>query len=110
MCFAGIQWEGQCHFVHATLKEFNRWLQSHHDCGDFQKFSKDHFWAYADYIYVKNLFEGITDLNMFDEIDWSKMGYSEGQGEDMAIWIGSKNSYTLCHYDTYGYNLVVQVI
>ena len=103
------QWESDCQFIQATLKDFNAWIQNKVNCGPFQLFNKDLHWAYADYIYMKNMFDGIPNIELTNEIDWFKLGFGKSEGQDMAIWIGSKGAYTVCHYDTYGYNLVVQV-
>ena len=61
-------------------------------------------------MYAKELFSSISNFNVFEEVKWSNLGFSEAEGQDMAVWIGSKGSHTVCHYDTYGYNLVIQVL
>lgn len=42
-------------------------------------------------------------------IDWSKFGFSKRNANETTLWIGTKDAYTPCHYDTYGYNLVAQI-
>ena len=49
-------------------------------------------------------------LRTVDFIDWSKLGYTGEEGLDCAIWIGTAGSRTRGHQDTYGYNVVCQVI
>ena len=43
---------------------------------------------------------------ILDAVDWSIFGLPKRNGLDSTIWIGSAESYTPCHQDTYGYNLV----
>lgn len=40
-------------------------------------------------------------------ITFAKLGFE--QTEDVLFWLGSKGANTPCHYDTYGFNIVVQV-
>lgn len=71
------------------------------------KYSSEH-WCYADYKYMNEVFEG--DQEILNDINWSDFGFDLKDGKDTTLWIGSKGAYTVCHYDTYGYNLVIQVI
>lgn len=40
-------------------------------------------------------------------INFNKLGFDNT--EDILFWLGSKGANTPCHYDTYGFNIVVQV-
>lgn len=40
-------------------------------------------------------------------ISFAKLGFEDT--EDILFWLGSKGANTPCHYDTYGFNIVVQV-
>lgn len=42
-----------------------------------------------------------------DGIDFAALGFEEAQ--DILFWIGSQAAHTPCHYDSYGFNIVVQV-
>ena len=84
-------------------------MNGDNQCGMFAPYDWKMFWAYADYMYVKDLFASVLDYDVYDEIKWSNLGFADEEGKDMAIWIGSKGAHTVCHYDTYGYNLVAQV-
>ena len=42
-------------------------------------------------------------------IDWRPFGFEKRNANDSTLWIGTKNAYTPCHYDSYGYNLVAQI-
>jgi len=104
-----VQWEGNCQYIHATLKDFILWKDDEKNCGPFAHYSIEDFWAYADYMYAKDMFSSVSSYDIFKEVNWSNLGFSESEGQDMAVWIGSKGAHTVCHYDTYGYNLVFQV-
>lgn len=40
-------------------------------------------------------------------ISFAKFGFENT--EDILFWLGSKGANTPCHYDTYGFNIVVQI-
>ena len=42
-------------------------------------------------------------------VDWSVLGFSGRDGTQSTFWLGSQGAYTVCHYDTYGCNLVAQI-
>lgn len=41
---------------------------------------------------------------------WNHVGFSEQGIDETTLWIGSRGAHTPCHMDTYGCNLVAQVI
>lgn len=43
------------------------------------------------------------------DVDWSVLGLNGRDGKDSTLWIGSAGTYTPCHQDTYGFNLVAQI-
>lgn len=49
------------------------------------------------------------DEKVLAAVDWCKFGYPNRNGSDSTIWIGSEGSFTPCHQDTYGSNLVAQI-
>lgn len=51
-------------------------------------------------------FQDLPDA-MKDNINFKPLGFENVT--DILYWIGSKGSNTPCHYDTYGFNVVVQV-
>jgi len=63
-------------------------------------------WAYFDYKYMAELFP----KEILDKFDWSFTGLTGRNGHDTTLWIGTKGAHTPCHQDSYGYNLVVQLI
>ena len=70
-------------------------------------FPRSEFWVYADYKYMRHLCSDYPDL--LSSVNWSLLGFEGRSGKDSAIWIGSEGSYTPCHYDTYGCNVVAQL-
>lgn len=65
------------------------------------------YWIYADYKYMSKLCDDRPEL--MQAIDWSVLGFSGRGGADSTLWVGSGESHTPCHYDTYGCNLVAQL-
>jgi len=91
------------------MKEFLDWHRGHSHCIPFQGYEKSKFWCYADYIYILEMFKNEPDFDISQEIAWKNIGFTESDGKDSAIWIGTEGSHTVCHYDTYGFNIVYQV-
>ena len=110
MVSIGVQWDKDCEVIFATINEFIQWttLEDVEDENKFKRFDANKMWAYADYMYLKPLLENMN-INLKEIIDWSKLGFNKEEGVDSSIWIGSKGAYTVCHQDSYGYNLVYQV-
>lgn len=44
-----------------------------------------------------------------NSISFEKLGFGEDITKDILFWLGSAGANTPCHYDTYGFNIVVQV-
>ncbi|CAK8681144.1 unnamed protein product [Clavelina lepadiformis] len=107
--YPGVQWEGDCRYVHSTMKEFLAWIKKQNSGLDFKGIDPNECWGYADYIYMRDLFGNITNFDVFDYVPWHTLGFGPNEGLDSTIWIGTKRANTPCHYDTYGFNLVVQV-
>ncbi|XP_005344951.1 HSPB1-associated protein 1 isoform X1 [Microtus ochrogaster] len=102
------QFETACSYVDATLEEFLAWnCDQSSVSGPFKDYDHSKFWAYADYKYFVNLFEGKTDV--FQEVMWSDFGFPGRDGQESTLWIGSLGAHTPCHLDSYGCNLVFQV-
>ncbi|XP_042220316.1 HSPB1-associated protein 1-like [Homarus americanus] len=103
------QWEASCSTANMTFSEFLQWSRGERTCltSCKQKVNCDDHWAYFDYFYMKDL-----DLvnQMKGVLDWSLFGYSDRGVKDSTLWIGTPGANTPCHIDTYGCNLVAQVI
>ncbi|XP_023339561.1 HSPB1-associated protein 1 isoform X1 [Eurytemora carolleeae] len=63
-------------------------------------------WGYFDYKYMRDLFPPST-LSLFS---WNSLGLKDRDGMDSTLWIGSQGAHTPCHQDSYGYNLVCQLV
>lgn len=131
--------ETQCEHVQATFLDFAEWLENaankhdtlsrDHSVPDKKKlkldnsspnqsphqthinpllhYSPSQYWVYADYKYMTQLCGDQPEL--MEAIDWGVMGFVGRGGADSTLWVGSEESYTPCHYDTYGCNLVAQL-
>nr|XP_033711656.1 HSPB1-associated protein 1 isoform X4 [Tursiops truncatus] len=103
------QFETTCSYVEATLEEFLTWNCDRSSIsGPFRDYDHSKFWAYADYKYFVSLFEDKTDI--FQDVMWSDFGFPGRNGQESTLWIGSMGAHTPCHLDTYGCNLVFQVL
>merc|ERR1719369_212166 len=63
-------------------------------------------WVYYDYKYMTSILHP-PYLPLFS---WSKFGYPGRDGCNSTPWVGSEGAHTPCHQDTYGENLVGQVV
>ena len=70
-------------------------------------YPRDEYWIYADYKYMSHIC--IDHPKLINDIDWSVFGFEGRNGNQSTLWIGSEESCTPCHYDTYGCNLVAQL-
>lgn len=59
-------------------------------------------WGYYSYKYLKE-----CPVECREGVNFDFVGFPEIE-EDISFWLGSKNSHTPCHYDTYGCNIIVQ--
>lgn len=112
-----LQWETSCSSVAATVSQIIEWNLIK-DCQNPTATQKEiqnavgacchkHYWLYADYKYMKNIFNNRPD--MLESLRWEDLGFKGKTGEHSTMWIGTAGAYTLCHYDTYGYNIVIQI-
>ena len=44
------------------------------------------------------------------DVNWGNFGYPERNGFQSTFWFGSMGSFTPCHQDVYGTNLVAQIL
>lgn len=63
-------------------------------------------WAYFDYKYMSHEIHP-TYLPLFS---WDKFGFPDRAGFDSTLWVGTEGAHTPCHQDTYGENLVAQLV
>ena len=43
-------------------------------------------------------------------IDWGAFGFAGRGAEQSTLWLGTAGAHTLCHRDSYGLNLVAQLV
>lgn len=101
-----IQFETDCQYCLATMKEFLDWVDGGQSSEAFESFSPGTHFAYLDYQYMFDLFD--NDEIYLKSVDWNSLGLDR-DGFDSTLWMGTSGSYTPCHYDTYGFNLVAQL-
>ncbi|KAG8178704.1 hypothetical protein JTE90_011630 [Oedothorax gibbosus] len=108
--FKGISWEGNAEFVQATVPQFVSWQAGDilSDENPFKVFDKHQHWAYSSYNYMNGIFP--EDSEIVKDTNWSRFGFPEVTGNDCTFWLGSIGAYTPCHSDSYGCNLVLQVL
>uniref|UniRef100_A0A915L5V0 JmjC domain-containing protein n=1 Tax=Romanomermis culicivorax TaxID=13658 RepID=A0A915L5V0_ROMCU len=103
-----IQWENDCVYENATFDQFQDWLRATKNCPENPMATRDptSHWAYMGYQYMFELFD--KDDDTISAIEWDRLGLDK-DGWQSTIWIGSQGAYTPCHFDTYGFNLVLQI-
>ncbi|KAG5452308.1 aminotransferase [Clonorchis sinensis] len=102
-----VQWEPDCQTVFASVGEFRDWLSGTNDSfNPFNPYPKDSWWAYADYVYMSST-DGFDKLLV--DLPYDQTFQTSNGITSPTFWLGSSGSNTLCHYDTYGVNIVVQV-
>ncbi|MPC53870.1 HSPB1-associated protein 1 [Portunus trituberculatus] len=103
------QWESECQKAVMTFCDFLEWARGATSCtttSGTEVKSATH-WAYFDYYYLKDL-GGQCQLE--GAMDWGALGFPERGVGAGTLWIGSAGANTPCHIDTYGCNLIVQVL
>jgi len=68
-------------------------------------FVPEHSWAYFDYKYMCTE----VDPDVLSFFSWEKFGV-KNSGFDSTLWVGTEGAHTPCHQDTYGENLVGQLV
>ena len=135
---AALQYETQCCFETASFEDFCEWeSQSNAPTAAAAKYSRNplllydrnEYFCYADYKYLFELDADsnclskleILNLNLYrstfswslcflaNDFDWSVFGLDKSKNEETTFWLGSTGAYTVCHYDTYGWNIVAQL-
>ncbi|MES1901960.1 MAG: HSPB1-associated protein 1 [Paramarteilia canceri] len=107
-----IEWPERQSTVEVTFEEYKNWLGgSTKDVGKLSKYPKTKYWAYLSYV---RAFELVANDKQYLNCEpWSQCfprlaDVCSKTGNDINIWYGSEGSYTPCHFDSYGFNLVFQ--
>uniref|UniRef100_A0A5S6Q880 JmjC domain-containing protein n=1 Tax=Trichuris muris TaxID=70415 RepID=A0A5S6Q880_TRIMR len=102
-----VLYETLCPKTRVSAKQFQAWCSGFKDekeVGELSKFPKEDYWAYLDYNYMFDCFE----CSHLDDVDWNTFGIAQS-GRESTFWMGTAGSFTACHYDTYGFNIVAQL-
>ncbi|GFS38596.1 HSPB1-associated protein 1 [Nephila pilipes] len=109
--YKGISWEAQHKFEEATISQFIAWQNNENSLLDsnnpFKRYQKEEFWSYSSYNYMNSVFPGDSILQA---VDWSVFGFPGVTGNESTFWLGSEGANTPCHFDSYGCNLVAQIV
>lgn len=76
-------------------------------CNPLLAYPRTEYWVYADYKHMSQLCSSCPEL--LAAIDWAEFGFEGRGGEASTMWLGCEGSFTPCHFDTYGCNLVAQL-
>jgi len=63
-------------------------------------------WAYWDYQYLSH----VLAPHLVAGFSWAGLGRPDHTGEDSALWAGTRGAHTPLHQDSYGENLVAQLV
>lgn len=107
--------EAECKIVYASFGDFHNWETGKMDlsnpfCLHLLDFPGEQFAFYADYIHFHDLF---ANTGIFPSvIDWEAIfqPISEFKSEHSTFWVGTSSAYTPLHYDSYGVNIVAQIV
>lgn len=103
------QWETEGTQATATIEQFSQWVSGHADKrSELATVDRSRNFAYSSYNYMHDTFRDLPSV--LKSVDWASFGFPGRKGPDSTLWLGSEDSDTPCHQDTYGYNLVAQLI
>ncbi|XP_065306764.1 HSPB1-associated protein 1 isoform X3 [Dermacentor albipictus] len=103
------QWETEGTRASATIGQFSQWISGLADKrNELATVDGSSHFAYSSYNYMHNVFRDFPSV--LESVDWTSFGFPGRNGADSTLWLGSEGSDTPCHQDTYGYNLVAQLI
>lgn len=112
-----IQWENEPEdLVEATIAQFHDWIND--TCANsnpFKKYLKSDYWSYSSYNYMNEKFNSDDHADILRAVDWWSLFERDHKRpkvdfSDSTLWIGTNGAATPCHQDTYGYNLVAQLV
>ena len=107
--------EAECAVVSATLGEFSAWARGEKGCAAFEGLGSAG-WAYADYKRWHELFgeDDEAAAAAAECVDWDALVAGAADAvdgpSDSTLWFGSRGAHSALHQDTYGANIVVQLV
>lgn len=115
--------ETWCRLYDAHLKEpirFDVGPKEHHDSPCWERYRAIEFISMSEFfekahnskLHTEWLSYSYKDIQSWPEelkenISFDALGFEDAK--DILFWIGSQGANTPCHYDSYGFNIVVQV-
>uniref|UniRef100_A0A6P6XT66 Uncharacterized protein LOC113791102 n=1 Tax=Dermatophagoides pteronyssinus TaxID=6956 RepID=A0A6P6XT66_DERPT len=78
----------------------------------FLPYSLDDYCFYSSYNHIDKIMDDESYRKISNAIKWNNLGLWKSESNEelhSTIWIGTANSCTPCHQDTYGYNFVGQL-
>lgn len=105
----GPQWENSCLTHNLKFHELLDWSKNCSKCKTTSGtvILSNSYWAYYDYVYLK---EECFPESFREQILWKSFGFEKRGSDDSSIWIGTRGAHTPCHQDSFGCNLVAQVM
>ncbi|VDK20279.1 unnamed protein product [Taenia asiatica] len=99
------QWECDAHYVSTSVTDFVSWCRGNNTVafGDYQR---NDWWAYAAYLHMRTT-SALSSLQK--DVPWNSIFPYLPNCNGSTFWLGTDQSHTGCHYDTYGVNFVLQV-
>ncbi|KAM7541179.1 hypothetical protein Aperf_G00000029109 [Anoplocephala perfoliata] len=99
------QWECDAQYVSASISDLVSWRHGD-DSPMFDMYPVDKWWAYAAYLYMSS---SSSFLSLCNDVPWHSLFSNLPESPGSTFWLGTDQSQTACHYDTYGINIVIQV-
>lgn len=98
-------WECDANYASSTVRDFVSWVRGE-SLSAFTDCPSEKWWAYAAYLHMSEN-PALCDLRC--DVEWRSLFPSLPNNGESTFWLGSEQSQTGCHYDTYGINFVVQI-
>ncbi|XP_005095742.2 HSPB1-associated protein 1 [Aplysia californica] len=100
--------ETECMHERVTVDQFHQWIRGRATESNLDQYPRTDFSCYIDYKYMKDVFS--EHPQMFQQVVWKEFGLGNFDGKDSTIWLSSEGANTPGHQDTYGFNLVTQLV
>jgi HSPB1-associated protein 1 len=103
--------ECDCIVIEGSFQEFAAWVSGSQTSSQENSFCRlppndGSIFVYADYKHFVELFSE-DDIPLFG--DWASLGLSAVDSSKCTLWLGTRGCHTPLHYDSYGWNVIVQV-
>uniref|UniRef100_A0A5K3FRY9 Ubiquitin thioesterase OTU1 n=1 Tax=Mesocestoides corti TaxID=53468 RepID=A0A5K3FRY9_MESCO len=99
------QWECDAEYVLASIADLFTWCRGSNSL-PFAKYPFGDWWAYASYLHMSAT-PALSEIQ--EDVPWESLFPCLSNSSQSTFWLGTDQSHTPCHYDTYGINFVLQV-